>query len=233
MRMYNQNDKKTLRIGLIMLSFVLLLLGFFVLSKPLGIIINMSKPAFDLYEVDDWSTLKKGTHVQMKLNYLHGKLYEEFLIDTGETLEEFYLLPDLQFGKDGSCNIECFMLVETEWFSPYDKLTQESKAWWTDRTGTVPFPEPTIEVNGYLEEMPGEAKGYLKRYLTEKSSVSEEEVSSFITPYVLKPYKSDEVYMQIGIALLMIIPGVLLLIVCFVLKAKERAASVSEENAGA
>lgn len=147
----------------------------------------MNRPAIDIYETTDWSVLEKGTHVCTKLDYVDTFFYHRYNNKTGEVAARAYLVPNLIFTEEGVYIEEYIgvMVKAEEGFGAYDTAVQNSMKWWNDYTGEVEFPQPTIQVDGYLRKMKDVEYESLVKYISYMWGVSEQEAKEYICPYMI------------------------------------------------
>ena len=181
-------------------------------SSSVRNMVSMSKPAVDLYETTDWSELKKGTHVKTNVDFVYDYFYYNYDEDSNKETSRAYMIPNLVQNADGIYIQEYIgvMVNAKDGFAPYDAAVNRSIAWWTDTTDQVAFPEPTIELDGYLRKMKNDEKDFLVEYIAGDWGMSEDEAEQYICPYMIMPYeKSDGIGGMIGAGALFLLGIVL------------------------
>ena len=162
----------------------LTIIGIGVVIYALILNINLKKAPVDLYEVD-WNTLKPYQHVEFDLDFLMD-CYMYYEKDGSET-SRFYALPELYADEEGYVNVGRFMgiAVAKADFDRYEKIVDNSYAWWNDTEQTVEFAPDKIHIDGYLRKMSSNDKKYMTKYLTEDLGYSSDEAAAKMTKYVI------------------------------------------------
>lgn len=155
---------------------------------------NLRKPAVDLYNTD-WTTLKSNQHVTIDMDFLMDEymIYESGRTNKSmEVTSKFYTVPDLVMDENGMLYMAHFMgvavpVAESE---KYDRLADASYAWWTDETGTVPYPTETILIDGYLRKMSKNDIKYMTEYLQD-IGYTDGDINEVMVPYVIMNNSSN------------------------------------------
>lgn len=186
-----------------------LILGIYLVGSGVAELIYIAKPAVNLYETTDWSTLEKGTHVCTELDYVDNFFYYRYNEKTGKEAARAYMIPNLVFTEEGVYIEEYIgiMVKADEGFAKYDSAVQKSTKWWLDMTGEVEFPQPTIPVDGYLREMKDEERESLVKFISYTWEISEKEAEQYVCPYMIINCDAMETKKYIGGAFIIVLMG--------------------------
>lgn len=170
--------------------FILFSIGIFIFT--LRNVIILFTPAVDLYASTDWSELDEGTHVSTKLDFIYDYFYYVYDEDTNVEQSRAYMIPNLVEDESGIHIKEYVgvMVNLSEGYEPYDNAVDKSRDWWYMLDENAEFPEPSIELDGYLRKMKKDEKEFLVEYISEDFGISEQEAEAYVCPYMVMPYDS-------------------------------------------
>ena len=166
------------------LTFTFLIIGILLaVFGGKGLITSFLLPAKDIYDPTlDWSTLKSGQRVYVKLDYIWD-CYEETTNDSGSAVSREYALPDIIFGDEVYIAHFIGVTARSSEFSDFDKLNDDSIDWENgeyEQLGERGY----IAYDGYLKKMGKDELGFLQSYL-KSNGYTDSEVNDMIVPVVL------------------------------------------------
>ncbi|MBO4784620.1 MAG: hypothetical protein J5521_07745 [Lachnospiraceae bacterium] len=166
------------------LTFTFLILGILLaVFGGKGLVTSFLLPAKDIYDPNlDWSTLKSGQRVYVKLDYIWD-CYEETTNDSGSAVSREYALPDIIFGDEVYIAHFIGVTARSSEFSDFDKLNDDSIDWENgeyEQLGERGY----IEYDGYLKKMGKDELSFLQSYL-KSNGYTDSEVNDMIVPVVL------------------------------------------------
>ena len=150
-------------------------------------------PAVDLYATTDWSQISTKTHVATNVDFVYDYFYYQYEEDTGKETSRAYMIPNFVEDGEGIIIKEYIgvMVNSSDGFAPYDAAVEKSLNWWYMLDENAEFPEPTIELDGYVRKMNNDEKEYLIEYIADDFGLSEQEAEEYVCPYMIMPYDSS------------------------------------------
>ena len=172
----------------------------------------MLSPAVDLYEVEDWSSLKKGDHIRTEVDFLWDYFYYTYDTETGTDEARAYMISNIVLEGDDIVVKEHLgvMVSDNGEFNKYENLVRTSSEWWMDTTGNVPFPTNTITVEGYLRKLKADEREYLVEYIMDDWNLSESQAEEYVCPYMIVPYEMSDSLTMIVMAGICFVVGLIL-----------------------
>ena len=176
--------------------------------------IKIMQPAIDLNDPDlDWNTLKAGQHVEMDVDFIMGQYM--YTTDNGSEIDRDYLMGHLAYDEetdlytiDGIVGLKLGKESSRD-FSAADLIIENCVRWWLDDSGRVPMNTITIHVDGFLQNMNADQKGFAKEYM-DKQQFSEEAQAKFFHPlYICKNASAGPVLLGVGIVMELLSGGLL------------------------
>lgn len=146
---------------------------------------SINGTAVNLYDANlDWTTLKTNEHIAVDADLTFG--YYESVTEDGKETSRHYFLCDLKKNDDGWYFAHAIGVIanRTEDFRKWDRLADSTFALWTD--SDFVWTEEPIHVDGLLRKMDDEEIGFARENL-QNIGYTDEEIDSFLIPYVLVP----------------------------------------------
>ncbi len=171
----------------------------------------MLSPAVNLYEVEDWSALKKGDHICTEVNFLWDYFYYTYDSESGQDEARAYMISNIVLEGDDIVVKEHLgvMVSDNGDFNEYESLVRTSSEWWLDTTGSVPYPTNTITVEGYLRKLKANEKEFLVEYIMEDWNLSENEAEAYVCPYMVVPYEKSDSLRTVVVAGVCLVVGLI------------------------
>lgn len=150
-------------------------------------------PAVDLYETSDWSQINTKTHVSTNVDFVYDYFYYKYDEDTGKETSRAYMIPNIVEDGEGITIKEYIgvMVNSSDGYEKYDAAVEKSLNWWYMLDENAEFPEPTIELDGYVRKMNNEEKDFLIEYIAADFGISVQEAEEYVCPYMIMPYDSS------------------------------------------
>ena len=189
----------------------------------------LNKPAVDIYEVDDWSTLKAGTHVTFDLRMVWDEYYSS--VETRSTMGvktseretgRGYMIPQIVYNSSyGDYEIGSFIGTEVSDYTTFNKMIAETGEWYEEWLYTNANPDDycktTYKIDGKLRKMKKDEQKLMVEYLM-SSSMSQSEAEAYIVPLMIENIRYNGIFIPVG--LVFIVVGVVLIVAVVLAKKK-------------
>ena len=163
----------------------------------LKIWIPMSKPAVDIYDVEDWDDLANESHIVTDINVVWCAFYSETTTETsyGITTKEYessrgYLIPQMVYYPEYDDEYpEMFIGFKSGDIETMDRMVAESDAWyevWQYGTArTEDYCKTTCHVDGIIRKMTEEEKGFATDAMLQMGW-TQSEIDDQLVPYMIE-----------------------------------------------
>lgn len=182
--------------------------------------IVMSKTPVNIYEVEDWSTLKSGDHVAFELKMVWDEFYTEttehkiFGIKTSEReTARGYLIPQIHYDSDkGEFDLNRLIGTKLSDYDTFEQMIAETNEWYEDwidpRANPYDYCKTTYKIDGKLRKMSKEEESLMISYLVDRG-LSESDANLFIVPVMIEPVKDAGISIIAGIIIFVVAAGIM------------------------
>lgn len=192
----------------------------------------LKKPAVDIYEVDDWNTLKPNTHVTFELKMVWDEFYSE--VETSRTMGiktseretgRGYMIPQLVYNSTyDDYEIGCFMGTKVSDYTIFNQMIAESGEWYDEWLYYNAKPEDycktSYKIDGKLRKMTKEEQQLMLDYiLSANPTLTQEEAEEYMVPLMIQAIRYNGVFIPVGIG--MIVVGAIIIVAVILAKKKK------------
>ena len=155
---------------------------------------RINQKPIDLNETHmDWNQLHTGQHVEMDVDILIGQYMTT--TDNGSEVSRDYLMPHVNYdANNDTYTMDRVIGVKINRssgdFETAEIITNNTAAWWRDRSGNVEYNTVTIHVDGYLQKMGDDQVRYAREAMT-AAGFTPHDLAAMIVPYYISDNSSS------------------------------------------